>query len=124
MSGSKKKTLLEKVNIDKIVHNTREALGKDMTLLADSVGLNLEHFIRFTPIAKTCEALRKHKRMTIHQVANKLKVPQYKIKDIEGTNVPDISVSVLRKYVEYLGLKESFETWETNNPEVLKNFKP
>jgi ribosome-binding protein aMBF1 (putative translation factor) len=122
MNKEEKKKQVDR-QIRDIAEKAKKVLGRDITLLAHSLGVNLEHAVRFTPVAKTCKAIREQKKLSIKQAANKIKVPQHIIKEIEGTSVPNISVSALRKYVECLGIKESFETWEKDNVDVLMSFK-
>ena len=122
MTNQEKKEKLKK-DIKSIVKKTREVLGKDNSLPTNNEGLNLEHFIRFTPVAKTCQTVRKNRGIRSHRAANTLNVPQHTIKDIEETRISEISLSVLKIYVDYLGLTESFEIWEKDNADVIKNFK-
>jgi ribosome-binding protein aMBF1 (putative translation factor) len=124
MTTSKRKQSAQDKQVKTIVQKAREALGKDITLLADSLGINLEHVVRFSPLAKVCKTLREQKGISIKDVAGRLNAPQYAIKNIEEVKLPDVSVSVLRKYIDFLGMTEVFAKWEKENPAVLKSFKP
>jgi predicted XRE-type DNA-binding protein len=123
---NKEKNIKKQYNktVDLIVKRTKDALGKDITLLAEGLGVNLEHIVRFTFIARICKDAREQKKISIKEISKSLNVPQYTIKNIEENKVPDISISALKHYVDLLGLNEVFEKWKKENLEVIKSFKP
>ena len=54
----------------------------------------------------------------IMDVAQQLKVPQYRIKDIEAGRVSEIDAVVLRRYVELLGIGRWVKRWVAANEEL------
>jgi hypothetical protein len=50
-----------KSDIDVIVQKTREVLGNDIAQRADSMGINIDHLVRFTLFSKICKKVREQK---------------------------------------------------------------
>ena len=86
----------------------------------DKYGINPKDVIRFQVISETCRSEREKKGLTFKQIALALKIPQYRLKDIESSSVKDVDASILENYLDYLGLHEWFSSWKEHNPDVYK----
>jgi len=80
--------------------------------------VNTKFFIRFQPLSERIKTAREKSNLTIKQVAQQLKFPQYKIKYIEDADVKHIHPDILKKYVDHLKMKKIFDAWLKGNPDI------
>jgi len=98
---------------DKIVKampNLKEVLGK--------YGINPKDMIRFQMVSEMCRNEREKKGLPFKQISLNLKVPQYRLKDVESSSVKNIVADILEKYIDYLGLRKWFNSWKKHNMDV------
>ena len=86
----------------------------------DKYNMNPKDMIRFQMVSEMCWAERERKGLTFKQISVALKVPQYKLKDIEKSGVKTITVDILERYINFLGLNEWFNSWKKNNTDVYE----
>jgi ribosome-binding protein aMBF1 (putative translation factor) len=80
---------------------------------------DLEAGARLSSLRAKCTETREKKGLSIKDVAQQLKVPQYRIKDIEGAGRIDAgNAEVLRRYVELLGIRRWVKRWVAANGEL------
>jgi len=84
----------------------------------DKYDINPKGMIRFKPVSEMCQNGREKKGLAFKQIALSLKVPQYRLKDIESSSVKNIKVDILEKYIDYLGLRDWFKLWKKHNLDV------
>jgi len=89
----------------------------------DKYGVNPKDMIRFQMVSEMCRSEREKKDLTFKQIALRLKVPQYRLKDIESSSVKDINSDILECYVDYLDLRKWFNLWKKNNLDVYNRFR-
>ena len=65
-----------------------------------------------------CTEAREKNRLSINDAAQQLKVPQYRIKDIESGAAKRIDPTVLPRYVSLLGLGRWVKKWIAANGEL------
>ena len=106
-----------------IVKRLKEILGPEVTAIMDKSGINPDHMVRFQYISSLCINARKQKQMSLKQVSEKLKIPQYRLKDIESMNIKTIVPDLLEKYIEFLGLTDAFYDWRKDNEDVYKSIQ-
>jgi len=82
-------------------------------------GSAIEESFRFDALAKLCSARREAKGLSVPQVSALLKVPQYRLKAVDRGRLREVDPTVLRKYVEYLGLESWFRRWARQNRELV-----
>jgi|GEM_PF-3508349 len=82
-------------------------------------GIDPEEYFRFMAVATRLGERREAKGLDIKTVANRLKVPQYRLRDVENCRVNKLLPDVLTAYVDYLGLKSWFGRWKKGNPEIV-----
>jgi len=98
---------------DKIVGampNLKEVLGK--------YDINPKDMIRFQMVSGMCRSEREKKGFTFKQISLNLKVPQYRLKDVESSSVTNIDADILEDYINYLGLRKWFNSWKKHNMDV------
>lgn len=86
----------------------------------DKYNMNSKDMIRFLMVSEMCQAERERKELTFKQISVALKVPQYRLKDVEKSSIKNISVDILERYIDFLGLSERFESWKKHNTDVYE----
>ncbi|MBU1087178.1 MAG: helix-turn-helix domain-containing protein [Candidatus Omnitrophica bacterium] len=114
------KKFIDSKTADLIIEKMYDALGHDIVTQFTKHGSSAKDMIRFMPVSKTCQDARKKRGLTIKQIAASIKVPQYRLKDIEENSFNRIIRNILERYVEFLDLKEWFNEWIKNNQDVYK----
>jgi len=103
-----------------VVDKIRSALGPGISELADAFDLDLESTVRFMPVARRCKNRREEMGLSVKDVSTKLRIPQYRIKDIEAGSVRNISLQYILPYIDFLKIREWFDTWLKNNPGIIQ----
>ena len=111
---------------------TDKQAGELVDLVYSKLGLNLRGFIndqdardrmRFMPVEVACKEARQKMGIEIKQVAQQIKVQQFRIKRIEGGPGGDVTREALDKYIDFLGIRAWFDTWLRVNRDVYKRLK-
>jgi ribosome-binding protein aMBF1 (putative translation factor) len=87
-----------------------EKLGKDYS----------KDLIRFGPVSDRCKQAREEKSLTIKQISTDMKIPQYRIRDVEKGHLRYIQLQALERYVDFLSISEWFALWKDKNKGVYK----
>ena len=112
-----------KAQANLVVKRLREVLGPGVTDIMNKSGINPDHMVRFQYISTLCINARKQKQISLKQVSKKLKIPQYRLKDIESINIKTIVPDLLEKYIEFLGLTHPFYDWLRDNEDVYRSIQ-
>jgi len=67
-----------------------------------------------------CRKEQEQKGLSFKQITLFLEVQQYKLKYIHNGNIKFIETDVLKKYIDYLELREWFELWKKSNADVYQ----
>jgi cytoskeletal protein RodZ len=70
-----------------------------------------------------CRETREKRGLSIKDVAAQLRVPQYRIKAIEGHPSREFKPQYLRSYVEFLGSRRWVRRWIAANAELGKRLE-
>jgi len=84
----------------------------------DKYDMNPKDMIRFQMVSEMCRNERERKKLTFKQISLDLKVPQYRLKDVEKSSVKTITVDILERYIDFLGLSQWFDSWKKHNADV------
>jgi hypothetical protein len=60
--------------------------------------------------------------MDLKTAAKAMRVPRYRLRDIEECTVKNLDASVLHRYVGFLGLDRWFTRWSKANPKLAARF--
>ena len=101
----------------------REALGPEITDMLDKSGVNSDHLIRFQYISSLCKNTRDQKNIPLKQASEKLKIPQYRLREIENGSTKAILSDFLDRYVDFLGLTDAFCDWLKDNEDIYKSIQ-
>ena len=89
----------------------------------EKYGINPKFMIRFQPVSQMCQKTREENNLTIKQASLRLKVPQYRLKDIEAAGFEKIKLEILEKYIELLGMNDFFHGWVKKNKDIYQHIK-
>ena len=99
-------------------------LGESVTLAVEAYGLDVESILRFMPVAERCRIARARKDLSLKDAARALRVPQYRLKDIEENRVGAVDQAVLVLYIELLDIKQWFSRWKAQNSSLYESLRP
>lgn len=101
-----------------------QGLGDGFTLAAEAYGLDVEAILRFMPVAEKCRIARARKDLSLKDAARALRVPQYRLKDIEENRAGAVDQTVLVLYIELLDIKQWFSRWKAQNTSLFESLRP
>lgn len=107
-----------------VTHGVSQVVGDGVTLAAAAYGIDLEAILRFMPVAERCRIARARMDLSLKDAARALRVPQYRLKDIEENRVGAVDQAVLILYVELLDIKQWFSRWKAQNSSLYETFRP
>lgn len=105
---------------DNLVELVKEMFGTELSNMMGSSGININHLIRFLYISTLCREKRQEKGLSFKDVSAQLKVPQYRLKEIEENSIRNILPDVFDKYIDYLGLQNEFYEWLKENKDAYE----
>lgn len=94
------------------------AFGGAFDQLTKAGKFDIETTLRFQAVAIRCKEARESQGLKIKDVALALKVPQYRLKDIEERGASSVSSEILYRYLEFLGLRRWYQKWAKANPKL------
>ena len=101
----------------------RKALGPEITDMLDKSGINSDHLIRFQYISSLCKNTREQKNISLKQASEQLKIPQYRLREIESGSIKAILSDLLDRYIDFLGLSDAFHDWLKDNEDIYKSIQ-
>ena len=101
-----------------LVQRVNEALGPEVAAMLSESGLNPNHLIRFLSIASLCRGRRQEMGLSLKEASQQLKIPQYRLRAIEASMLPQIALASLHAYIQFLGLGDQFARWRRGNTDV------
>jgi predicted GH43/DUF377 family glycosyl hydrolase len=108
-------SILRDTELSLLRERLREVLGPEIVGAMKSYGIDMDASLRFSSLAAKCRAAREEKGFSLRQAALKLKVPQYRLREIEDARIKAINGTLLRTYVEFLGIEQWFSRWAKQN---------
>ena len=117
MDESKAKILTDD-EIRALGRKLSQALPASAVESAVQSGLNAETAIRLSSLTLRLREECEMGSLSVKDVSDRLKVPQYKIRNIEQGEVRKIDPAVLAQYCSFLGLNEWCQSWASTNPEL------
>lgn len=103
---------------DFVVQQINERLDPELVKMVTALGLNAGHMIRFLYIASLCRNCREECGLSLKEASQQAKIPQYRLKAIEGGAIRQILPESLDAYIQFLGLTDQFARWRCSNEDV------
>jgi hypothetical protein len=122
-TSRKKSAILNEALVSKLSSGVAALLGPPAMELADKLGVRVDDVVRFFAVTSRCIATREKAGLTLQDVAKRLRVPQYRIRDIESGHLNRIAPVVFRKHIELLELTAWYREWSASNPELAKRLE-
>lgn len=107
-----------------LANGIRQLVGENVSLAVEAYGLDVEVMLRFMPVAERCRIARVRKHLSLKDAARVLRVPQYRLKDIEENRVGKVNQAVLILYIELLEIKQWFSRWKAQNSSLYESLSP
>jgi cytoskeletal protein RodZ len=98
-------------------------MGEPISGLLQQYGISPEDHFRFHPLAVRLEGARIERGLSLKAVAAALKVPKYRLTEIEASRTKSIDPEVLIRYVDYLGMKNWFGRWKKSNASLARRLQ-
>lgn len=112
----KNKQFINDETAEKVVNMIDSALGKKIT---DILGREYsKDMIRFHPVGEECGKIREQKGLSVKQIATQMKIPQYRLKAVEKSDLTYIQPTILECYIDFLGMRIWFNAWVRENTDV------
>ena len=107
-----------------VADGIRRLVGGNVTLAIEAYRVDVEAILRFMSVAEKCRIARSLKDLSLKDAARALKVPQYRLNDIEENRVRAVEQPVLIRYIELLDLKQWFNRWKAQNRPLYESLNP
>ena len=115
----KKKTqLLTEDEVQELSRRLTDLLPPKLVAYSLEQGITTEITIRMSSLAARFEEARVARGRSIKEVAEQLRVPQYRIRAVEQGRASEILPEVLAKYSAFLGLDRWCKRWATANQQL------
>src|SRR5712691_1823877 len=111
----KRDMILSDAQVELLTEAVHELLGQEFVSASSGRGFNTSRGVRFMAVSARCTAEREHIGLTVKQAAARIKVPQYRLKAVEGGRMSEIRPEVLARYVSFLGLNSWLGRWAKMN---------
>lgn len=119
-----KSGIIDEETANLVVERMREVLGPAVFSISENFGVNAQEIVRCQSLFHSCKAAREKKGLTVKQSAAILKVPQYRIKALEGgADRYSIRADILEHYIEFLELGAFYGEWKKANEDILARWK-
>ena len=117
--SAKATDLLDEQQVATVTSLLRASLGGEVFSLAEQYGLRVEDCVRYMSVASRLQEEREIAGLSIKDVAARLGLPQYRIRDAESSAL-NVQAYVLLRYADLVGLSEWYQEWSRQNPEFLE----
>ncbi len=114
----KKRDILDEQQVTKVATLLKASMG-DVVGYAERLGVSVEDTVRYMSLGSRLTEAREGAGLSVKEVAKRLKLPQYRIRDAESS-AEKVVGGVLEKYVRLVGLGDWFKEWSGQNPELAK----
>lgn len=94
---------------------TKTVLGPEIMATSENHHLSIEDSLRYMSLAARLEDARTESGLTLKEAAKELKVPKYRLEDVEKGNLRSLNPALLLHYIDHLGLKSWFSKWQKAN---------
>ena len=112
----KKSDILNERQVATVSKLLRASMG-DVVGYAERRGVSVEDTVRYMSLAARLREARESAGLSSKEVAKKLKLPQYRIRDAESS-AGNVVGDVLEKHVSLVGLGEWYNEWSRHNPDL------
>jgi hypothetical protein len=116
--------ILSEDEIRLMTRGLRKAIGPALGELSGQYGLDIEDSVRFGAVATRVREAREGRGMDLKAAAKALRVPQYRLRDIEKCSLRHLRGSDLHAYIDFLGLTKWFARWRKATQKLAARLTP
>ena len=91
--------------------------------LFENSKIDVERGLRFQAVAVRCKEAREQAKMSLKDVSLALRIPQYRIKEIEERSESNVVPKILHRYLALLGLSRWYRKWAKVNPKLAARLR-
>jgi plasmid maintenance system antidote protein VapI len=118
MSTSKRRVpAFTEKDLELVEEKLREMLGPQLMELAESYGIDVGESLRLSVLTDQLVCARERLGLTLEEAAARLRVPQYRLRDVESGR-RRLLQEVLVRYIEFLGLQSESSAWAAQCPDL------
>ena len=92
----------------------RESFGDNPYFNAQS----MERIIRWSSLRARCEREREKRSLSLKDVSERLKIPQYRLRAIESGKLAAFEPEMAREYFQFLGIDRWIDRWRRANRDL------
>ena len=108
-------TILTCEQIASVKNGIERSLGPTILSAFRKYRMDTEGMVRFMCVGAKLRELREVKALELKQVAANLRVPQYRLRDIESSTLNSVAGEVLLRYAAFLGAGRWLKRWCSMN---------
>ena len=94
----------------------KESFGDNPYFNAQS----MERIIRWSSLRARCEREREKRSLSLKDVSERLKIPQYRLRAIESGKLAAFEPEMAREYFRFLGIDRWIDRWRRANRDLAK----
>jgi ribosome-binding protein aMBF1 (putative translation factor) len=118
IKGIKGHRILSEKEVEKMTQLLRDFLRREFSDMPEKLMHSAEEVLRMHSLRNRFQSAREARGLSIKEVAAQLKVPQYRLKAIEGGSSSEIKQDIFQKYSEFLDLEDWVSEWAAANKKV------
>lgn len=118
IQGIKGHRILSEKEVEKITQLLQDFLRLEFPHMPEKFIESAEETVRMHSLRKRFQSAREETGLSIKEIAAQLKVPQYRLKAIEGVSGSEIKQEIFQKYSEFFGLEDWVSEWVNANKKL------
>ncbi len=115
---------LTDAQVEEVARRMLAELGPNVAETYAELGIDAHDIVRLIPLGRRCRDARAHAGLTIRPAAAQLKVPQYRLRDVEAGRADRVEPTALVRYVAMLRLEAWFGRWKRHNRDLTRRLSP
>ena len=108
-------TILAPEQIAAVKEGIERLLGSTVVSAFRDYRLDTEGTLRFMSVGAKLRGLRDMKGLELKEIAAHLRVPQYRLREIESSSIRNISGELVSEYAAFLGAERWLKRWSSMN---------
>ena len=118
IKGVKGDRIFSEAEVEKITQLLCDFMRQKFPGVPERFVQSTEEIVRMQSLRKRFQSAREARGLSIKEVAGQLKVPQYRLKAIEGVSSSEIKQDIFQKYSEFLKLEDWVSQWAAANKKL------
>jgi len=116
-------TILVPEQIAAVKEGIERLLGPTVVSAFRDYRLDTEGMLRFMSVGAKLRELREMKALELKGVAAHLRIPQYRLREIESSSVNNVVGEIVLRYARFLGAGRWLRRWCSMNPSLAERLE-